>query len=281
MVNNSPTLVHRCGNWQELTKRLAELESQMDVAPGEELWFRGVNDAAHQLLPSLLWRAPGLSDEALDDLEQRLFFEFQARARELHERSLSDWDYLFFMRHHGVPTRLLDWTDSFGRAIFFALDALGSGTPCVWVLNPYALNGETWYGGRESQTARQVRDLVQPKYLTYVDGEFWEYGEALIEPHPWTNDGPVAIYPLQISDRMRAQQGWFTFHGNDRSPLEQQLPGCVARLDLVGDAIVEARRFLQLAGLRPYAVYPDLDHLGREVWEANLGTIAARRAGGR
>jgi hypothetical protein len=253
----------------------------MGVVPGEELWFRGANDSTHELLPSLLWRAPALSNTALDDLEQRLFFEFQARARELHERSLSDWDYLFFMRHHRVPTRLLDWTASFGRAIFFALDGLGSGTPCVWVLNPYALNGKTWFGGQKKTTAPQVRDLVQPKYLTCINEEFWEYGEALIEPQPWLNDGPVAIYPLQISDRMRAQQGWFTFHGNDRSALEQQFPECVTRLELVGDAIVEARRFLDLAGLRPYAVYPDLDHLGQEVWEANLGTIAATAAGRR
>ena len=51
--------------------------------------------------------------------------------------------------------------------------------------------------------------------------EFWDYGELLNSPGEWLHDGPVAIYPLQISDRMRAQRGWFTMFGNSRSPLEE------------------------------------------------------------
>lgn len=261
--------VLRCDDWTEVPKALASITPALGVLPGEELWYRGANDSRNRLLPSLLWKAQNLTTADLDDLEQRLFFEFQARARELHGRMLTDWDYLFFMRHHNLPTRLLDWTSSFGRAVYFALDNCATDkTSCIWVLNPYSLNVKTW----------TVRDLVQPKYLTYIDDEFWEYGEALIAEGRWTNNGPVAIYPLQISDRMRAQQGWFTFHGNDRRPLETQFPGCVARVDLAEGALAGAREFLDMAGLGPYAIYPDLDHLSQEIGFNNLATIPSRPA---
>jgi hypothetical protein len=39
-----------------------------------------------------------------------MFFEFRTRARQLYEADHTDWDVLFHMQHHGVPTRLLDWT---------------------------------------------------------------------------------------------------------------------------------------------------------------------------
>jgi hypothetical protein len=128
--------------------------------------------------------------------------------------------------------------------------------------------------------------LVQPKFLGDVgkDGEFWDYGELLVSNGPWLHDGPVAIYPLQISERMRAQRGWFTMFGNKRDPLEKQFPDVVARIDLDERGVEGAREFLTMAGIQPYAVYPDLDHLGAEVVAGNRSWVetavkqAARRA---
>ena len=147
----------QCCGWDDVRKALAATRDALKLQQGEEPWYRGVGAAALPLLPSLFWRASNLADDDLDQLEQNLFFEFQARARELHERNLTDWDYLFFMRHHRVPTRILDWTDSFGVAAYFSIECHQvsdtSQAPCIWVLNPYALNEHSW----------EVRDLVQPK----------------------------------------------------------------------------------------------------------------------
>jgi len=242
-----------CDSWLAVTQAVQACKKALGLADGEEPWFRGSKEKSLRLEPSLMWRTRKANREhELDDIEQDLFFEFQARARELHERGFSDWDFLFFMRHHEVPTRILDWTESLGVAAYFAtLGASPSTAPCIWVLNPWRLN----------EKGRGVRDGIQPKYL-YRE---WDYGELLIAPGAWPWTTPLAIYPLQIAERMRAQRSWFTIHGQSKEPLDAQVPQVVARIDLTPNAVREARQFLADAGLSEYQLFPDLDHLAMEL----------------
>ena len=101
-----------------------------------ECLYRGHAEGVHRLLPTLIrsaerlgWDPVGVPNEigrkdklrSLQKLESDLFFEFLPRARKLVSDLEDDWDVLCLMRHHGVPTRLLDWTQTFGVAIYFAL----------------------------------------------------------------------------------------------------------------------------------------------------------------
>lgn len=220
----------------------------------EEIFYRGCSDNTWQLQPTLFRQAEslGLTGQELMRTESDLFWEFQARCHELHHLNLTDWDYLFFLRHHGGYTRLLDWTESLGAALYFALGRSSvAPSPCVWLLNPYALN----------EAAGEARDLINPRYLA-------SYGDmlnsAVVE---WQL--PLAIYPVQRSHRMRAQRGWFTVHGSDRRPLEASAPAVVAQITLTGSAIEGARHFLNDAGLNEYTIFADLDALCRELHRKN------------
>jgi hypothetical protein len=230
----------------------------------EECFYRGQSNNTWPLLPSLMrhCHANGLQDKDVRKLEHNLFYEFQARARELHQWPLSGWDTLFFMRHYGVATRILDWTEVLGVALYFALHSVDrAATPCVWLLNPYALNvhPDSW----------KTRDLVAPQFLQDSRGQVRDYESFLVGEYPrfgWEH--PVALYPLQRSDRLHAQRGYFTIHGQDLRPLEDINPAVIKKVDIGSPQLrKEIEDFLEVSGINTHLLFPGLDGLSRYLHE--------------
>lgn len=251
--------------WSGLLKKVdaAVLELGFKPEDGEEPWFRGQADSTWNLNPSLN-RVKGKN---LVDLEVDLYYEFSSKARELHASRLDSWEILFIMRHHGIVTRVLDWTEQFGIALYFALHEYGNGSkeggitgkPALWVLNPFALNqirGGWGYPG-----------LVSPASLFDGKKKFKEYLDVLSWRAPWPYAKPIAIYPRQVSSRQQAQSGWFTIHGRDRRPLNDIAASTVRRIDLEPAEVVAGREFLKRAGINEYLLFPDLDGLARSLHE--------------
>ena len=261
--------VFTINSWNELLPTIAGIRAALNYQQGEECFFRGHANGAWSLLPTLF--RMDLTPSRRAALEDTFFWEFQARAHELHPQQLDDWEYLFAMRHHGMPTRLLDWTESLAIALYFAVLATPDSidAPCIWVLNPYELNLKAGWG----------RDVVAPKYLGWQpwktgnpgDGTYYTYGDMVAE----REDGidwkwPCAIYPMQRIARMRAQKGWFTIHGTNPKPIDEIAPQCLARIDFVGQSVTEAQQMLSLLGIDAFSVMADLDSLSATIVEKNL-----------
>lgn len=257
-----------------LLELVANARESMDFHDGEECFFRGHSHAGWQLLPTLFRASSFMSRRPGDRLvlEYDLFYEFRSRARPLQTGTPTDWDLLFTMRHHGLPTRLLDWSESLGVALFFALDALrrdgDAGDAALWMLNPYLLNQT--YG-------ESVRDIFAPGLLGLDRSHPFSYEKVLLDSEStfgW--DVPVAIYPDQREERMHAQRGWFTMHGDRHDALEalvrpEQILGrgtsdCVlAKIVLKREMLEEIRRHLDQMGVSTFQLFPDLDGLARDL----------------
>src|SRR5215203_2330611 len=70
-----------------------------------KLWFRG-SKASNTLIPSLYRRPDITSFSDFVDLEAGILTRFKQRSIPYQTRPIiDDWDYLFLMQHHGVPTR--------------------------------------------------------------------------------------------------------------------------------------------------------------------------------
>jgi len=268
--------------WLDMLSRVKAASAELEASATHyfEPWYRGSPHGSYSLQPSLFRGYPTPKkkhDKTWSHIwhqEQDLYWEFATRARQLHGHVDDDWDILFTMRHYGVPTRVLDWTETLGVAIYMALHDFGSGMPtpkvpsakdppCIWVLNPYELNWRS--------TGGTVSDIFDPKNLGWdVDEQtYYGYSELLLEGGmDW--DGPRAVYPRQRSDRMQAQRGWFTVHGDDFTPIDQRKSHrqYLRKVEIPKSAASSAFEFLKTAGLELFVLFPDLpslaEHLRRQ-----------------
>jgi len=160
------------------------------------------------------------------------------------------------MQHYGVPTRLLDFTESALAALYFAtVEGADDENGCVWILHPANFN--LAYAANGGDIPAYSEKYVAP-YLP----ELWER-----TPLP---DPPMAIDPPYNSRRLVAQRGKFVVYGKVRTPLNQ-LSGVVnalVRIDIPGEAKRNVRRQLLAAGISESVLFPGLPGLSREIREA-------------
>jgi hypothetical protein len=223
-------------------------------------WFRGEPDCKTSLLPRLYRGNPK------DYFENRLLQHFRMRATAYGgtpQRDETD-KWLFLARHVGLPTRLLDWTESSLTSLYFALQ---EEKPIVWMLNPFKLN--------DVSLPKKNRGEYNIYGLTwYTEKDQTNIAAANINA-AWQNDKgavnmPVAVGPTYVHPRIAAQRSRFTIHGNDKRSLYDLLSG---KENVLAKYVVDATRKkqmldeLKILGISRATLFPDLDGLAGDLTE--------------
>jgi len=109
------------------------------------LWFRGHANTGWDLSPSIFRGEPSVThhrkSEGLFYLDERsALFNFTSVRPELKKHTL--FDVLAIAQHHGLPTRLLDWSQSAVNALLFAVEDKANQDKDgeFFILNPFKLN---------------------------------------------------------------------------------------------------------------------------------------------
>ncbi len=232
--------------WEEVVTKIEDAISKMNEYGSDFVFFRGHSDCSWVLVPSL-YRTTFPTFK----IEQILYYNFVFHSSTLFSKQLSSWEVLFEMRHCGIPTRLLDWTQTFSTALYFALKG-DKPNPCVWILNPYDLNKQSY------DSATVLNTLTDLKF---------DYFQGFIEESKKPNRTPIAILPITQSMRVFAQKSVFTLHGTTIGSIEKLFPQCVVKIEIPPGAIPGAKSFLNLSGVNEYSLFPDTDALGRYLVE--------------
>lgn len=190
--------------------------------------FRGENSLKYKL-QSKFGRLEKLGSQSHLDIEKTMLAEFsRLSAPHLDDKPENDWELLAIAQHHGLPTRLLDWTFNPLIAAYFATlephdDDSGAS---IYVFQRYDLS-----------TADESKS-------------------------PFSLSKDVIYVPRQSSRRFIAQQGLFTVQ---KEPAEIFDHPSLQRWEITPAFMLEFEVTIMTLGVNHSTVFPDLDGLCRHI----------------
>lgn len=233
-----------------------------------DCYFRGEPKLSETLQPSIGRRHyyAGKSITFTAQQERLMLHRFRRHAYSHFQRVPTEWETLFLARHHGLPTRLLDWTSNPLVALYFAA---------------FHENDEVTYQDERAKSATMKLNL---------DGTVWAIRRRAAGEHdldvfdervsPLSVRGIKLVHPFYPTQRMTAQSGMFTLHGDPWRDVIR----CAGRsfrndeLDLAklkrwtvssrckGEVILDLERM----AVNSRTLFPDLEGLAKGLWQTEV-----------
>lgn len=213
---------------ETLISSFEQFHDVVDALAQNGWMFRGVADLSnHQLIPSIGRYWPALKDAGRSkefflkaELESLVRFQLEAYPFFTHQPQ-NDWELMAIAQHHGLPTRLLDWTNNPLVALFFAV--------CR---------------GYECDAA------------VYMFQEDKLFTPAMRRDNPLAISGVVSLAVSHLTPRLTAQAGFFTVQPDPTEPL---VISGMTRLRIAGAARHRLRETLFGYGVHEKALFPGLE----------------------
>lgn len=233
------------------------------------IWYRGQADVNWTLAPKVLrsefQSAHGIGNPQcyrMDDsrryesFETNIIRDFNRMGAMILPRGFSATELYFIAQHHGLPTRLLDWTTNALVALFFAVSSHPGSDGSL-----YTMNGRNVWSlepGNYNEVCSSDDPLVK------------DTCEYLVHGNPEKRKKPgyvVPVTPAPIHSRINSQASCFTLHMPDCRPFEQQAAEfkkyCIPH-DAKSPLLAKLRRL----GIHAGSIFGDLDNVTKEICSA-------------
>lgn len=220
--------------------------------------YRGLPDSSYKLQTSLQRNCGNKLKGQLEKGLLRNFAKYTATEQMKTEESI--WRNMMLGQHHGLPTRLLDWTHSPFMALHFAVENDNFGdidkADCVvWRIDASEINSKL---PEPFQNEMRVvgGKIFSIDMINHVADTVEEY-DALV------GDKSMAILePPSIDPRMVSQYAFFSIVPNDINDIEKFLDDNTqetVKYIIPKELKWQIRDFLDESNISERSVYPGLD----------------------
>jgi hypothetical protein len=264
------------GSWRELDDAIAEPGiGRHDHRVHSTLVFRGLARSSYSNVSSLA-RLTG----EFDRLERHLIRNFRKYAHR-QAPGPTQWDWLSLAQHHGLPTRLLDWTFSPWVALHFAT-ASWADEPAVLIAvdceAAHALLPDSLREGLGREGALVFTTEMLAQQAADLD-ELDEIGRA---------EDPFVLFfePPSLDERIVNQAAVLSALSNPRFQMEEWMeahPDLWTAWCLPPEVKAEVRERLDQGNVNERVLMPDLDGLAswlRRYYSPGSGVEAGEDGGG-
>lgn len=268
-------MVERFKTIAEFVDWLAAFQSEQRTWPVH--WFRGHPHRGLELRPRVLRRPLGESalppeqlepdEAALEAAERQINQQFRRESASLLPSGLDVVELYFLAQHHGLPTRLLDWTTNGLAALFFTAVRRPEEDGEVIVASP------DWRLTTDDPSDPRVEVLdgapFPQRHHLVVEATEYLFGDGERPQPPMI----LPVLPDLSSPRMLQQGACFTLHTPGSGPVREN---AVARFVIPSEQKADLVRALRALGVNWSTLFPDLDHLCLELrsrWHERLGHL--------
>ncbi len=243
-------------SWQELCDRLYDNSWQENIQRFKSNYaFRGVSDKDYRLLTNF---QTNCGDKA--DLEYHLLRNFKKYAQiENNHGKDSDWKWLTLAQHHGLPTRLLDWTYSPFVAMHFATENTAK----------YTCDGVIWhvdYVKVNKLLPKKLTDVLKSIGSNVFTVDMMEHAVPTLKDYDKLIKKDIVTFfePPSIDSRIVNQFAFFSVMSSPITTLDSWLinhPELYRRVIIPKELKWEVRDKLDQANISERTLFPGLDGL--------------------